>query len=61
MSVINSADYVGIATYISWINVAGCIRFEVGGVYTAWTCSKALSFINSFDVVMPPYACTHNP
>lgn len=55
---INSGNYVGIATYVSWVSATGCIRFATSG---PWTCSPALSFINSLNVVTPPYACTHNP
>jgi hypothetical protein len=55
---INSGNYVGIATYVSWVSATGCIRFHTSG---PWTCLPALSFINSLNVVTPPYACTHNP
>jgi hypothetical protein len=58
MIAVESGDYVGIVTSISWMNAAACIRFNIAG---PWTCSSALSFINSMNVAMPPYACTHNP
>ena len=52
------ANYVGIATYISWITVAPCIRFATSG---PWTCTHAFAQKNSMNVTMPPYACKHNP
>jgi hypothetical protein len=58
VGIINSGDYVGIATYVSWISAAACIRFNIAG---PWICTPGLSFINSMNVVMPPYACTYNP
>jgi Tectonin domain len=58
MIAVESGNYVGIATYISWINAAVCIRFFAPG---PWACTPALSFINSLNVAMPPYPCTHNP
>ncbi len=58
MLAVDSADYRGIATYLSWTNAAGCIRFYAG---QAWTCSKSLSFLTSMNSIMPPFRCTHNP
>jgi hypothetical protein len=58
VGIINSGDYVGTATYVSWISAAACIRFNIAG---PWICTPGLSFINSMNVVMPPYACTYNP
>ena len=58
VGIVNSGDYVGIATYVSWISAAACIRFNIAG---PWICTPGLSFINSMNVVMPPYACTYNP
>ncbi|MGB7601301.1 MAG: hypothetical protein WBM24_13400 [Candidatus Sulfotelmatobacter sp.] len=58
MTAIVSGDYVGIATYITWINAALCIRTNAGG---PWACATPLSFITSLNVPMPQYSCTHNP
>jgi len=58
MAAVTSGDYVGIATYVSWMNAAGCIRFNIAG---PWVCTKPLSFANAINVAMPPYPCTYNP
>jgi len=58
MSAVISSDWRNIATYLSWINAAGCIRFYTSG---PWACTTPLSFINATNIVPPPYECTHNP
>lgn len=55
---VDSGDYRGIATYLSWMNVAACIRFHQG---QSWTCTKPFAQLQGINSQMPPYACTHNP
>jgi len=59
MIAVESGDYRAIATYLSWMNVAACLRFNYPGM--TWSCMKALSFKESINAPMPPFACTYNP
>jgi hypothetical protein len=58
MAFVNSGNYVGIATYITWMNAALCVRTNAGG---PWACFLPLSFINGMNVALPQYSCTYNP
>jgi hypothetical protein len=56
---IGDRDYRGIATYLSWMNVAACYRFVPPG--GSWTCLHGLAYLQGINSHVPPFACTHNP
>jgi len=56
---VDSGDYRGSATYLSWMNVAPCIRLLQG---QPWVCSAAFSQLQGINgAPYPPFACTRNP
>ena len=57
ISSIISGNFVG-DSYVSWLSLGLCIRAGYSG---PWTCSPALSWLESINVRLAPYACTHNP
>ena len=55
---ITSGYFVG-DTYVNWKNVGSCIR---PGYTGPWTCyPRTFSWLESINVPLVPYACTHNP
>jgi hypothetical protein len=55
---VTSGYFVG-DTYVCWMNTGVCVRPITGG---RWYCTPlSFSYLQSINVPLAPYACTHNP
>jgi hypothetical protein len=60
MIAVISGNFVG-DSYVSWMNAGACVRPITGGTWACLTFPPVISWINSVNVPLLPYPCTHNP